>query len=397
MISKLTKIGAIAVAGALLMTACGEDTNSTKASAAGASGGDIVVGSVNALSGGATFPEASAASKAVFDAFNASGGINGKKINYVITDDKGDPSTASQSARDIVESKKAVAMVGSASLLDCDVNAKYYQQNKILSLQGTGVDPACFSSPAVSPVNVGPFLDTEMTLTYGSEKLGLTDICGFLEIAGSTGPAYKAAIDNWSKKTGKSLKFLDDSVPLGSPDFTPQVIKAKNSGCKAVFINAIEPDAIGLLKAAEAQGLTDVTWLFLTSTYTSEFAKAAGSAGKGVYVPAEFAPFTDPNEAANKDWRALMEKNNIPLTSFAQGGYLAATYFIEVLKGIKGDITRQSVTDALLAMKPIDNPMVGTPYVFGPGGKHGSNTAAWPVQLKDGAWVKASDTWMRQN
>ncbi|AJT42943.1 ABC transporter substrate-binding protein [Psychromicrobium lacuslunae] len=386
---------AVAAVGMLLLSACGEDSNSNNSAAVG-SNGNIVVGSVNALSGAATFPEASKAAQAVFDQVNASGGINGKKIDYVVTDDKGDPATAAQSARDVVGSKNAVALVGSASLLDCDVNAKYYQENGILSIQGTGVDQACFSSPAVSPVNVGPFLDTEMTLTYGSETLKLDKICGFLEIAGATGPAYKAAIENWKKKTGKDLVFLDDSVPYGSPDYTPQVIKAKNAGCKAVYINATEPDGLGMLKAAEAQGFNDVTWLFLTSTYTEQFAQAAGKVGNGVYVPAEFAPYTDENEAANKDWRELMTSKNIPLTSFAQGGYLAAKYFVEVLQGISGDITRAAVTKALQEMKPISNPMVGTPYVFGPGSAHNSSTGVWPVKLQDGKWVKAADNWLLQ-
>ena len=50
------------------------------AGAESGSSGPIVVGSVNALSGAATFPEASQAAKAVFDAANASGGVNGRQI-----------------------------------------------------------------------------------------------------------------------------------------------------------------------------------------------------------------------------------------------------------------------------------------------------------------------------
>lgn len=147
----------------------------------------IVVGSVNALSGPATFPEASAAAKVVFDQVNAEGGIKGRKIDYKILDDKADPATASAAAREVVESGNAVALVGSASLLDCEVNGSYYVQQKIMSVQGTGVDKVCFSNPNISPVNVRPFGDTQMTLTYGSEVLGLKKICGLLEVVGSSG------------------------------------------------------------------------------------------------------------------------------------------------------------------------------------------------------------------
>src|SRR5206468_1640176 len=112
-------------------------------------------------------------------------------------------------------------------------------------------------------------------------------------------------------------------------------------------------DSIGQLKAAQAQGWKDVTWLLLTSVYSEQYAKSVSEAGAGVYVPAEFYPFTDPSSPRTKEWRDLMTRNNIPLTSFSQGGYLAAKYFLQVLNGMQGDITRESVTKALREMKPI--------------------------------------------
>jgi branched-chain amino acid transport system substrate-binding protein len=357
----------------------------------------IVVGSVNALSGAATFPEASQAAKAVFDAANAAGGVNGRKIEYKAIDDKGDPAAAAAAAREVVGGDEAVALVGSSSLIECEINAKYYEQQKILSVQGVGVDPACFSSPNIAPVNVGPFHDMTLTLLYGSETLKLNDICALLEIAGNTLPAYQAAIDEWTKITGKKLKYVDATVPYGGADYTSYVVKARAAGCKAITVNPVEPDSIGQLKAAQAQGWNDVTWLLLTSVYSENYAKAIANAGAGVYVPAEFYPFTDAGSPQTKDWRDLMTENKIPLTSFSQGGYLAAKYFLDVVRGIKGDVTRESVTRALREMKPVSDPMVGTPYVFGPAQAHHDNTAGWPIKLASGTnkWELAGQDWLR--
>ncbi|MFI6025271.1 ABC transporter substrate-binding protein [Amycolatopsis magusensis] len=372
----------------------------TAAGCAGAesgSGGPIVVGSVNALSGAATFPEASQAAKAVFDAANASGGVNGRQIEYKALDDKGDPAAAAAAAREIVGGDEAVALVGSSSLIECEINTEYYEQQKILSVPGIGVDPACFTSPNIGPVNVGPFHDMTLSLLYGSEVLGLTDICALLEIAGNTLPSYQAAIDEWSAITGKKLKYLDSTVPYGGSDYTSYIVKARNAGCKAITVNPVEPDSIGQLKAAQAQGWTDVTWLLLTSVYSENYAKAISNAGAGVYVPAEFYPFTDADSTQNRDWRELMTRNGIPLTSFSQGGYLAAKYFLDVLRGITGEVTRESVTKALREMQPISDPMVGTPYVFGPGDTHHANTAGWPIKLASGTnrWELAAEDWLR--
>ena len=374
----------IAVA-ALVLTGCAGGDGG------GGEGAPIVIGSVNTLSGPATFPEASEAAAAVFDAFNEAGGLDGREIEYKVLDDKGDPATATASAREVVGSDEAVALVGSASLLECEINAKYYEQEGILSVPGIGVDTGCFASDSISPVNVGPFNDMTLTLQYGSEVLGLEDICVLLEIAGSTRPTYQAAIDKWTELTGKEPKYIDDTVPYGASDYTPYIVKAREQGCKALAVNPIEPDAIGQLKAANAQGWDDVTFLYLTSVYSENFAAAIDNAAGGIYVPAEFYPFTEENEI-NKDWRDLMTANDIALTSFSQGGYLAATYFIEVLKGIDGDITRESVSEALKNMDPIENPMVGTPYAFGT-----DNTAGWPIVLKSGtnAWEQIADDWFR--
>lgn len=386
--SKAFGLAALAATFVLIVSGCG--------GGGGGSRGPIVLGSVNSISGAATFPEASQAAKAVFDQVNASGGINGRQISYRAVDDKGDPASAASAARQVVGSDEAVALVGSASLLECQINAKYYEQNKILSIPGIGVDPSCFNSPNIAPANVGPYHDMTLTLLYGSEVLKLNNICALLEIAGNTLPSYQAAIDKWTQLTGKKLTYVDATVPYGGSDYTSYIVKARQAGCQAVTVNPVEPDSIGQLKAADAQGWNDVTWLLLTSVYSTNYAKAITNAGKGVYVPAEFYPFTDVNSPQNKDWHDLMAKNNIPLTSFSQGGYLAAKYFVEVAKGIKGDITRESVTKALHEMKPISNPMRGTPFEFGIGATHPGGTAGFPVKLASGTnrWQRAADDWL---
>src|SRR5574337_2108712 len=123
--------------------------------------GVIQVGAVSTITGVADFSEVPKATKAEFDRLNAKGGIDGCRIDYTIADDKGDPQVAAQAARDLIDNKKVVAMVGSASLLDCQVNALTYQRSNTLAVQGLGVDSACFNSPSVSPVNVGPFTLTD--------------------------------------------------------------------------------------------------------------------------------------------------------------------------------------------------------------------------------------------
>lgn len=384
---RLIAAAALTAASSLALAGC--------AAGPGGDSAPIKLGSVNTISGPATFPEASEAAAAVFDRVNADGGIGGRMIEYRAMDDKADPATATASAREVVGSDEVVALVGGASLLDCEINASYYEQENVRSIQGIGVDPGCFNSPNIAPANIGPFNDTTLTMLYGSEQLGLDKLCVFTSVIGSTGPAYQAAVDRWSETTGKEPLYIDDTVAYGGADYTSYIVRAKEAGCDGIVSNAVEPDAIGQIKAANQQGWDDVTFLFLTSVYSENFATAITNSGAGVYVPAEFFPFTAENEI-NADWRDLMEENNIALTSFSQGGYLAATFMVEVLESIDGDITRDSVNEALANMQPIDNDMIAYPYQFDKIAAQDYEPGGWPVVLKSGAgaWEQAADDWV---
>ncbi|MFV0434601.1 MAG: ABC transporter substrate-binding protein [Leucobacter sp.] len=388
---RTASVAALAAATALVLSGC--------AGGGGDGGGEsapIKLGSVNTLSGPVAFPEASDAAQAVFERVNAEGGINGRMIEYKVTDDKGNPQEATSAARELVGNDEVVALVGSASFLDCEINGDYYEQEDVRSIQGIGIDPRCFDSPNIAPTNIGPFNDMTLTLLYGSEELGLKNFCVLTNTVGSTGPSYQAAVDRWSEITGIEPILVDPALPLGAADYSPYVVKAEKAGCEVFVSNAGEADTIGILKAANQQGWDDATFLLLTSVYSNNLAEAVDNAAAGIYLPAEFYPFTEDSEA-NAEWKQLMEENDLTLTSFGQGGYLAATFMVEVLKSIEGDITRESVNEALANMEPIENPMISHSYQFDRIAAQDYEPGAWPVTLKSGTnrWEKAADDWVR--
>ena len=358
-----------------------------------ATGEPIVVGNISSLTGGALFPEASVAAKAVFDRVNAAGGIGGRPIELIIEDDAGTPEGAATAARKLVEQDNVVAMVGSASTLECVVNAGLYAETGVYSIQGTGVDPLCFLSPNISPVNTGPYAGITVSLYYASETLGLENVCNVnLFVIPDLAPAFDAAVARWEELTGKSLTFRIAAATL-QDDPTPLMLQARDAGCQAVVIDGVEPHALAVGRAIEAQGLQDITWIGLTSYYTDAIASQLGSAGNGLQANSEFEPYGSTSPVLD-DWRQLMIDSDVALTSFAQGGYLAATIFTEVLEGIDGEVTRESVAAALLALDRYDTPLLGTPYSFGDAPIHAPNQASKFVVLQDGAWVTALDEWV---
>ena len=358
-----------------------------------ATGEPIKVGNVSSLTGGALFPEASVAAKAVFDRVNAGGGINGRPIQLVVEDDAGTPEGAATAGRKLVEQDNVVAMVGSASTLECAVNSAFYAEKGVYSIQGTGVDPLCFLSSNISPVNTGPYAGITVSLFYASETLGLEDVCNVnLFVIPDLAPAFDAAVERWEALTGKTLTLRVGAATL-EDDPTPLMLQARDAGCDAVVIDGVEPHALAVGRAIESQGLSDIIWIGLTSYYTDSIASQLGSAGNGLRANSEFEPYGSDSPVLD-DWRSLMTDAGVPLTSFAQGGYIAATIFVEALRGINGEITRESVAEAMRTLEPYETPLLGTPYTFGPGETHAPNQASKFVELRDGEWVTVADDWV---
>lgn len=355
-------------------------------------GGNAATGEpikVAALSSMLFFPEAPPAAQAVFDEYNAAGGFNGRPIELDVFDDKADPAASTTAARDALAGG-AVALVGSSSMLDCSVNHRTWEENNIISIQGTGVDPFCFATPNIAAVNTGPYFDMFASLWNGSENLGFERICAFIVPDDAAGrSAYQQAIDAWSAETGKELVMLDDSLVRGQASYAGNVAQINTDKCDSIFNNEVGAAVAGFLSEATNQGI-DLPVLALTSTYSQEFVDTLNYSG-AVHVPAEFSPWSDPSDSSNDAWRELMEANGIGLTSFAQGGYLAAKAFIHILETVEGDVTRDSITEAARAMTTgMDTGgMTGEPWIFGPGDSHQANAAAWPlvIEANSGEWT----------
>ncbi len=352
-----------------------------------AAGEPIRIGSLASISGPMSLPESPAAAKAVFDRVNAAGGIQGRPVEFLVQDDKGDAGATAQAARELVDSKGVVAFAGSASLQDCSVNGGLYRQRKVLSIPGVGGEFSCYKNKNFAPVSVGPARGTLASLNFTANQLKKDKICAFLLGIPAHGAGNTWAVENFQKLTGKPLHLVDTTV-LPNDDMTPHVLKAKNAGCNAIVFSGAEQMDLAWVKAMKMQGMNDVTLVFMTPAYTTNFASVLGKEGDGIYANSEYEPFLS-NSPALTDWRKLMADSKIPESSFAQGGYLSATMLVDVLKRIQGPITRETVTAALRKTHgdaALKHPMLGQSFSFSDDVDTLKTSATKFVRLKGGKW-----------
>ena len=352
----------------------------------------IRFGSVNTLSGPVQWPQSSETVQAYFDLINAEGGIKGRKLELIVKDDKGDPAEAARAANQLVEKQGVLAMVGSASIVDCATNADLYRRAGVFSIQGTGIEPECFTSSHVVPVNTGPYLSTRNGLQFAHDVAKSVRPCVVLLDIPGTRAAYDAVINGWSQESGVRLALV---LRYGAgADMKALVQQADSSRCDAVVHTGIEPHVLEWVHAVEELGLlAQVPTVFLTPAYTKNVAAELKSTKVKVFSMAEFEPWSS-RSLSLLDWRALLRRAKIPTSSFSQGGYVSAQVLVGALRSIEGDLTRESVSAALRSVEGLELTMLGVPFSIGSRSQHNPNRAALPMRLDKGFWRIASGFWV---
>jgi branched-chain amino acid transport system substrate-binding protein len=352
----------------------------------------IKVGAVSALSGPAAFPEAAQAARAYFDAVNAAGGVRGRRIEFISLDEGAQPDTAARAAERLLADPEVVALVGSsAGMLDCPVNRDRYASAGIVALHGASAAVECFTSSHIVPMNNGPYTGLASAVLFARTQLHSARPCVVaLNLPGMM-PGFRQALDRLAARTGRPSPMMRD-VGMGV-DPSPVLREMVSHACDTIIYTGHEPAVLQWMAAAKSLGVSRVNWVFLTPAYTAAVARALANVPDPVYAMAEFEPWSS-SSLPLMDWKQVMLRAGLPVSSLSQGGYLAAQHFVKVLRTINGPITRDAVTRALRAMPAVNHPMIGMPLSIGAASQHNPNRTAMPMKLTGGAWRIAGIQWI---
>lgn len=352
--------------------------------------GPIVVGAVSSLSGPGASNASTQAARLVFEAINAAGGIRGRRIEYRVMDDEMHPGKARQAATVLTGDPRVVALAGGSSVLECAVNHQHYATTGLFNLPGAGVDPACFGSTHIAPVNAGPYVATTTALTFAHQVLRHERICVVSPALPGMTEAFEKAVRNWTQRSKGPAPSLD-VYRLEDP-LPPLVKRVAARQCQAVVYTGPGGPAISWVLASRT-AMPRVPVVMLTSAYTSHAAQALAQAGDGIYTMAEFDPWSS-GSLQIMEWRRLLMAQQIEPSSLSQGGHIAAQALVHTLQGMRGPITRASVAHALQTMAPWRSGMMEHAFRVGANGQHQLNRSALPMKLEAGKWRIAHTQWI---
>lgn len=281
-------LAAVAVA-ALSLAACssggGSGTGSTTKSAASNSGdkSPITIGMVIPLTG----PYAplgtgdKAAAEQVVQSINDGGGIDGRKINLVIKDDKTDVNQ-SVSLFNQLAADKNVSVVLSSSNVSASVAVGQSAEAAKLPILALGPVSAFAdgSNKYAFTVPATPELYAQEMVNYlqstGVKKLAIMydgkDIYGTTGNSATKSAAQKAGID----------VVLDEKFDSSATDFSAQIQHVKDSGTNNLLVWGSGPAPVIITKQVAAAGGIN---LFMTgSEATTLYTQPSGAAAEGVTI-----------------------------------------------------------------------------------------------------------------
>ena len=122
-----------------------------------ATGSPIKIDGLDMLIPGVDFTTVGKIAAAYFACVNDNGGINGHPVKYTLYTEQLNPAQEAALARKMVQSDKAVGIVGNTSFAECGTNWKYYKSKGYIVI-GAGVQAECFSTPSFVEIEHGPAL-----------------------------------------------------------------------------------------------------------------------------------------------------------------------------------------------------------------------------------------------
>jgi branched-chain amino acid transport system substrate-binding protein len=147
---------------------------------------------------------------------------------------------------------------------------------------------------------------------------------------------FQAAINNYKNRGAIEVDYVE--VPMGAPDFTPNILKAMASGAEVLVCAQFGGDSVNILKQAYSLGLSQKMTIFIASMTNAVALGVPPEALEGVYACHYFYyDFRDYNpELYDKYAKEFVEtfwrRYGYPPDSYVTAAYIA---FKELFRAVQ--------------------------------------------------------------
>ncbi len=322
----------------------------------GVSGNEIVIGSVSDLSGPfAAFGAPSIkAAQLHFKAINASGGIHGRKIRFIVEDSSYQMPKALQGYNKLVNRDKVFAMFLALGTPMNLAGFKLTTPKNIPNVFPMSSARQMLSEPMRLRFAGSTFYYDELRQAsrYLAKNEGVSKLCT-MYIPTDFGKEIQAALLDEARENA-ALSYVSETAHRpDESDFVGSLQKLKAAGCQLIGLALGVRQVITVLGTAKKLGLADLKFIGSSGAFHTVIAKVPGGVTEGFYAAAgwsDLATRADRNEPA-AFIKAYMEAyGNFPGTG-ALLGFAGAVQLTTVLEKAGRDL---NVDSFLKAMESLD-------------------------------------------
>ena len=320
-----------------------------KADELGVSKAEILVGASQMLTGQGAPTQAAIEAKygveAYFRKVNEEGGINGRKLKYVVRDNGYVMPQAMETTRKLVEEDKVFALLSPVGTPTTVVTRSY-----VVKVGIPLVGPIDGATGSRIPVNPSIFFvrasfepETRNTLALIKE-LYKTD--EFAIYRPSTALGESMRLEYLKAAHEEAMKLTTIAEEGTTPGDVAQAVKTiQDAHPKVVILTGTAVSNGRFLKAALDRGIS-TNWLVASPSMDPAFYEGVARQASSVIIAAGF-PMNDLSYPIVRDFTVQMKKENHTTEGYALEGYLNAAIFCEGVKRAGKDLNRQKFIDAM--------------------------------------------------
>jgi branched-chain amino acid transport system substrate-binding protein len=349
---------------------------------------EIIIGTVTDLSGVTAIQGVNNANaiRLLFDEANAKGGINGRKIRYIVEDSQYQIPRAVQAMNKLLNNDKVFM-----TLQDGGTPMNNATWPMAIEKDTPKLLPLTAARSMYEPYHRLKFSQTSSYvdqmragIRYFAEQRGKKSICVMYQDT-DFGKDVLAGVTLQTEAENMKVAATTAHKPTDT-DFSAAVTKLREANCDLVTLGTIVRDTTMIIATVKKAGW-NVDLLGQAASYDTAVATAPGGTGEGFYsmTPTLYAYPDDPRPEVRDLMARYRAKYGIDINYIGQTGVSVAQIALEAIKRAGRDLTVDSLVTAMESLHEFTD-LYGNTYSFGPMQHHGS-TKAFLAVVKDGRWV----------
>lgn len=328
-----------------------------------------------------------------FDQVNAAGGINGRKIHYVVEDNQYQVPRSVQAANKLINRDGVFIMVA---------NAGTPMNNAVMPDQlakgVANIFPLTSARSMYEPLNHLKFgLGSSY---YDQIRAGVKY---FVEKRGKKAVCLMAQDTDFGRDVGDGVKDQLKAMNMAlagetahrptDTDFSAAVAKMRDANCDLLALGTIVRDSVQIISAVHKIGW-NVDMVGQAASYDEVIAQVPGGTTEGFYSMTPMLFVADDKDAAApvKAFAADYEKAyGKPPNFAAQIGWTGSQVLIQALKNAGKDLTTDSFVSGLESIKDYHD-IFGSPVISFSTTKHQGSNESFLCVVKDSKWAPVMPT-----